>query len=128
MGCLLSARYFENNISLISAHRVKLGYATDAVWDDYQIVCRVTRDGSDDPLAAGCVPFNRLGIGVNSPEAVNYIMGNPTTTQRLQQDVAALNFSTNIVNPWLDPIGLAFGIEHRSEKVSGFTPLESRSG
>ncbi|WP_336962566.1 TonB-dependent receptor domain-containing protein [Sphingobium aquiterrae] len=120
----------DNHISLISPHRTKLGYATDAVWNaaHTQIVCRVTRDGSTDPLAEGCVPFNRMGIGVNTPEAVNYIMGNPWTKTRLTQDVAALNVSTDIANPWLKPIGLAFGVEHRRESVSAYTPLWAQSG
>jgi len=120
----------KNHISLTSPNRVKLSYATDAVWseDGTEIVCRVTRDGSTDPLAQGCVPYNRLGIGVNTPEAVDYVIGNPWTDQRLQQDVAALNFSTNIGNPWIDPVGLAFGVEHRREEVSGYTPVESQSG
>jgi len=120
----------RNHISLISPDRVKLSYAQDAVWNDdhTEIVCRVTRDGSTDPLAAGCVPWNRFGIGVNSPEALDYIMGNPWTDQRLQQDVAAINFSTEIANPWLAPIGFAFGFEHRREAVSGFTPEFAQSG
>jgi len=120
----------KNHIALVSANRVKLSYAQDAVWsaDGTEIMCRVTRDGGTDPLAQGCVPYNRFGIGVNSQQAVDYIMGEPWTKQRLQQDVAALNFSTEIGNPWLAPIGIAFGIEHRREEVSGFTPVESQSG
>lgn len=120
----------KNRISLISANRVQLSYAQDAVRnaDGTEIVCRATRDGSADPLALGCVPYNRFGIGVNSDEALGYIIGNPWTTQRLQQDVAALNFSTEIGNPWLPPIGIAFGVEHRREEVSGYTPVEAQSG
>ncbi|MDE8651209.1 TonB-dependent receptor domain-containing protein [Novosphingobium album (ex Liu et al. 2023)] len=120
----------KNRISLISANRVKLSYAQDAVWNDdhSQIVCRVTRNGSTDPLADGCVPYNRFGIGVNSQDALDYVMGNPWTKQRLQQDVGAINFSTEIDNPWLKPIGLAFGFEHRREAVSGYTPEFAKSG
>lgn len=120
----------KSHIDLISPNRITLGYAQDAVWnaDHTQIVCRVTRDGSTDPLAKGCVPYNRFGIGVNSPAAVNYIMGEPWTDQRLQQDVAAINFNTEIANPWIKPIGLAFGVEHRREAVSGYTPDFAKSG
>ncbi|MBU3078231.1 TonB-dependent receptor domain-containing protein [Sphingomonas quercus] len=120
----------KNHVSLISPNRVTLGYARDAVWnaDHTQIVCRVTRDGSADPLAKGCVPWNSFGVGVNSPAAVDYAMGNPWTNQRLQQDVEALNFSTNIANPWLKPIGLAFGVEHRREATSGYTPDFAKTG
>lgn len=120
----------ENHILLTSPNRTQLGYARDAVWNaaGTEIVCRVTRDGSSDPLAQGCVPFNSFGIGVNTPEAVNYIMGNPYTDTRFQQDVAAVNLSTQIANPWLKPIGLAFGVEHRREEVSADTPPFARSG
>ncbi|MEH3107848.1 MAG: TonB-dependent receptor [Sphingomonas fennica] len=114
---------------LVSANRTKLGFAQDAVRNAAgQIVCRVTRDGSTNPLAAGCVPFNRMGVGVNSQAAVDYIMGEPYGDRRLQQDVAALNFSTSVVNPLLDPIGIAFGVEHRKEQISGFVPPEFAAG
>lgn len=120
----------ENQITLTSPHRTKLAYARDAVWNDgrTEIVCRVTRDGNADPLAAGCVPFNSFGIGVNSAQAVDYVMGNPWTKTRFEQDVAAFNLSTDIDNPWLKPIGLAFGVEHRRESTSAHTPPFARSG
>lgn len=119
----------KNHISLISANRTQLAYARDAVRNSAgDIVCRVTRDGSTDPLAAGCVPYNSFGIGVNSQAAIDYVIGNPYTDQRLQQDVAAVNFSTDIANPWLKPIGLAFGFEHRREATSGTTPEFARAG
>ncbi len=76
----------------------------------------------------GCVPFNRLGVNVNSQEAIDYVMGFPFREQRFQQDVAALNVSTNIENPWIAPIGIAFGVEHRVEKVSGTVAPEFQSG
>ena len=76
----------------------------------------------------GCVPFNRLGVGVNSQQAIDYIMGFPFREQRFQQDVVAVNVSTNIENPWIEPIGIAFGLEHRTEKVSGVVPTEFQSG
>ncbi len=126
--------YYQRGImnakeALVAANRTKLQFAQDAVFDSSgQIVCRVTRDGSADPLAAGCVPFNRMGIGVNSQAAVDYIMGTPYGDRRLQQDVASLNVSTNIANPWLEPIGLAFGVESREEQISGYVPPEYASG
>jgi outer membrane receptor protein involved in Fe transport len=88
------------------------------------IVCRSSLTAPTN----GCVPFNRLGVGVNSAAAINYVMGFPYREQRFQQDVAVLNVSTNIENPWIAPIGLAFGIEHRKEKVSGFVPTDFQAG
>ena len=126
--------YYQRGVTkahetLISANRIKLGYAQDAVFDSSgKIVCRVTRNGSADPLAAGCVPFNRMGIGVNSQAALDYFMGTPTRDQKFQQDVGALNFSSSIRNPLLDPIGIAFGVERRREKISGDVLPEFSSG
>lgn len=126
--------YYQRGImnakeALVSANRDKLLLAQDAVFNSAgQIVCRSVRDGSTNPLAVGCVPFNRMGIGVNSQAAVDYIMGEPYGDRRLQQDVAALNVSTSITNPWLEPIGIAFGIESREEQISGFVPPEYASG
>lgn len=126
--------YYQRGITnakeaLVAANRTKLGYAQDAVYNSSgAIVCRVTRDGSADPLATGCIPFNRMGIGVNSQAAVNYIMGSPYADRRIQQDVASLNFSTNVSNPWLKPIGLAFGVESRKEQISSYVPPEYAAG
>ena len=126
--------YYQRGImnakeALVSANRSKLLLAQDAVFNGAgQIVCRATRDGSTDPLAAGCVPFNRMGIGVNSQAAVDYIMGEPYGDRRLQQDVASLNLSTSIDNPWVKPIGVAFGVESRKEKISGYVPPEYAAG
>ena len=95
-----------------------------------QIVCRVTRDGSTDPLAAGCQPFNRFGIygpTASQTAGLNYFMGLPTRDETIKQDVAALNFSSNITNPWLKPIGIAFGAERRREAINGYADPYSQS-
>ncbi|UVO55202.1 TonB-dependent receptor [Sphingomonas sp. SUN039] len=84
------------------------------------IVCRSTLTAPTN----GCVPLNRLGIGVASQAAINYVLYNgqqPLRTQSLTQDVAALNFSTNnLFNIWAGPVSLAFGAEYRKEEVDGF--------
>lgn len=125
--------YYQKGITnaderLYAANRQKLGWAQDAVVDPGtgDIVCRAVLDGVAG--ADGCVPFNRMGIGVNADGAYDYFMGNPSRKQKFQQDVAAVNFSTNIVNPWLDPIGIAFGIEHRRESISGHVDEQYESG
>ena len=126
--------YYQKGISeahetVYSAQRIKLGYAQDAVLNGAgQIVCRVTRDGSTDPLAAGCAPFNRLGIyGSAQQAALNYFMGTPSRDETYKQDVAALNFHTNIANPLTKPIGLAFGVEHRREGIDGYADPYSQA-
>jgi outer membrane receptor protein involved in Fe transport len=116
---------------LVSASRTKLGFAQDAILSNGVITCRALVPGSatyNPAAAAGCVPFNRMGIGVNSQAAVDYIMGTPYGDRSIQQDVAAINFNTNINNPWLQPIGLAFGVESRREKISGYVPPEYAAG
>jgi len=94
-----------------------MALAQDAVFhpDTGEIVCRSSIADPDN----GCVPFNRMGIGVNSQEAIDYVIGDPTRHQRFEQRVAAVNFSTNLDNPWTRPIGLAIGAEHRREEISG---------
>lgn len=116
------------NEQLYAANRQRLSWAQDAVVDSStgDIVCRATLQGVSG--AEGCVPFNRMGIGVNEPGAYDYFMGTPWRDQQFEQDVAALNFSTNVVNPWLDPIGIAFGVEHRRESISGYVEDQYASG
>jgi iron complex outermembrane receptor protein len=98
--------------------------ATDAVTAaNGTIQCRVNADSdttNDDPA---CVPLNRVGVGGMSPAAIAYVLGNgknPLREQRITEDAAAINASTN--NLFELPAGavsIAFGVEHRKEKVSG---------
>jgi outer membrane receptor protein involved in Fe transport len=126
--------YYQKGITdaderLYSANRQRLAWAQDAVVDPSSsgaIVCRAVLQGVAG--ADGCVPFNRMGIGVNDAGTIGYFMGNPARKQTFKQDVAALNFSTNIVNPWLEPIGIAFGIEHRRESISGKVDEQYQTG
>ena len=122
--------YYQHGVTkareqlLQTINRTRLDFARDAVRQvpgnpASPIVCRVTRDGSTNPLAAGCLPYNSFGTGVNSQAVVDYIIGNPFRIQTFKQDVAALNFSTKINNGLIDPIGLAFGVERRRESISG---------
>lgn len=123
--------YYQKGItntdeSLVTTNTARLAFAQDAVLVDGQIVCRGVRDGV--AAAAGCVPFNRMGVGVNDAAALDYFMGEPAREQKFEQDVAALNFSTNVANAWVDPIGVAFGVEHRREKISGHVDEQYQSG
>lgn len=104
----------------------RLAWAQDAIEVNGQIVCRATANGTAG--AENCVPFNRMGVGMNSQEAVDYIMGSPFRKQKFEQDVAAVNFSTNVDNAWFNPIGIAFGAEHRIEKISGEVDPQYSSG
>lgn len=107
-------------------NNARLALAQDAVFrpGTTEIVCR----SSLTAPANGCVPFNRMGIGVNSPAALNYILGNPYRRQNFSQQVAAANLAGNPFSTWAGPVSIATGIEHRKEEVSGFVPPDFRSG
>ena len=87
------------------------------------IVCRINVDANTANDDRGCVPLNRIGTNGASPEAIAYVMYNgrqPLRQQTLEQEVAAINFSTNnLVDLWAGPISIAFGAEGRRESVSG---------
>jgi iron complex outermembrane receptor protein len=76
----------------------------------------------------GCVPFNRMGIGVNSQAALDYILGNPFRRQKFEQDVVAGNLSFDAFNLPAGAVSVAMGAEHRREKVSGTVDTEYQSG
>jgi len=84
--------------------------------------CRVNTDGTpdnDDPL---CVPYNIFGIGVNSPQVVDYILGSGARDMRvetLKQQVWAASLSGTAFDTWAGPVSIAAGVEHRTDKVSG---------
>ena len=104
----------------------RLSMAQDAVVDPGtgDIVCRSTLT---DP-GNGCIPFNRMGIGVNTQAAVDYIVGNPYREDHFTQDVFAANISGDLIDIWAGTVSVATGIEHRREEVSGYVPDEYQSG
>jgi outer membrane receptor protein involved in Fe transport len=103
----------------------RLALATDAVFNSAgQIVCRSTLT---DPTN-GCVPLNRFGVGVASQAALDYVLGSPLRTQEFQQDVVAINFTSNAFTGWAGPISLAFGAERRKEQVDGVVDPQYESG
>ncbi|WP_439546677.1 TonB-dependent receptor domain-containing protein [Sandarakinorhabdus sp.] len=127
--------YYQHGVTkareqlLQTINRTRLNFARDAVLNSTgQIVCRVTRDGSTNPLAAGCLPYNSFGTGVNSQAVVDYIIGDPFRIQTFKQDVASVNFNTKIDNGLIDPIGLAFGVERRRESIAGEVSPGGNSG
>jgi outer membrane receptor protein involved in Fe transport len=107
-------------------HLESLSLATDAVLDPNtgEIVCRSTLS---DPTN-GCVPMNRFGIGVASQEALDYVLGRPRRQQEFEQQVAAVNFSTNDFSGWAGPISFAAGTEYRKDSVTGSVEEQYISG
>lgn len=90
--------------------------AEDAVLDPTSgaIVCRSTLTNPND----GCVPWNPMGIGVNSQAAVDFISRPNYSLIRLTQDVFAASASGEPFDSptGAGPISVAFGAEHRIEK------------
>ena len=81
------------------------------------IVCRssLTNPGN------GCVPYNPLGIGVNTQAAIDYVTGSGFRHDSLYQDVGAANVHGEPFSSWAGPVSLALGAERRRETVSGYS-------
>ncbi len=93
--------------------------AVDTVIDPAsgRFVCAANIDANpanDDPA---CIPYNVMGIGVNSAAAVDYVTGTGWTLIQLKQDVAAAGVSGEPVSTWAGPVSVALGAEHRRESV-----------
>lgn len=94
--------------------------ATDAVASAAgQPVCRVNADSdpsNDDPA---CVPYNPMGTGVASAEALAYSFGTGWMQQLLEQEVVSGSVAGEPFDSWAGPVSLAFGAAYRTEEVSG---------
>ena len=115
--------YWQRGVTLLSytavgATRKSLrDQAADAVIDPRSgaIVCRSTLTNPGD----GCVPYNNMGLGVNSEAVINFItMGYnyPHKNDRLQLDVVAGSLSGEPFSTWAGPVSMAFSGEYRKEK------------
>lgn len=100
--------------------------AIDSVRDSNgQVVCRSTLADPDN----GCVPYNILGYGVNSPAAVDYVLGVAQLDQQIVQDVAAASVQGEPFWTWAGPVSLASGVEYREESVTSHAdPIAQASG
>ncbi len=79
------------------------------------IVCRSTLVNP----ANGCVPWNVFGVGVNSAAAADYVAGWSYAYESYRQEVYAASAAGEPFALWAGPVSLAFGAEHRTEKVGG---------
>jgi iron complex outermembrane receptor protein len=99
-------------------HLQRFVFAADAVLDSSgQIVCRATRDGSTNPLAAGCQPLNMFGANTLSDAAYDYAFGFLREDLTYEQSVVAGTVAGDL---W-EGIGagvfqIAAGLEYRTEK------------
>jgi iron complex outermembrane recepter protein len=85
------------------------------------IVCRSTLTSPTN----GCVPINRMGVGVASQAALDYIFyDNPYRDQKLTQTVGALTFSGPVFTLPAGEVSMAVGGEWRKEAITGYVPPE----
>jgi outer membrane receptor protein involved in Fe transport len=118
--------YYERSTNHISAkspgNRINANYAlaTNAVRNAAgNAVCAVNADASAANDVPACVPYNPMGLGVNSREAIAYVTGKGWSETIMQQDVAAVSANGEPFSTWAAPVSLAFGVEHRRESVEG---------
>jgi outer membrane receptor protein involved in Fe transport len=79
------------------------------------IVCRSTLTSPGN----GCVPWNVFGVGVNSAAAADYSAGWSYAYEAYRQEVMAGSAAGEPFDLWAGPVSVAFGAEHRVEKVGG---------
>jgi outer membrane receptor protein involved in Fe transport len=105
-------------------NNARLALAQDAVLSNGRIVCRSTLTDPNN----GCVPLNRMGLGVATPEALAYVLGNPEREQTFTQDVAAVNVNFDAFSIGGRAVAVGAGLEHRREEVSGFVEAQYQAG
>ena len=102
--------------------------AVDSVVDPNtgQIVCRVI---TGDVYGRPCVPYNPMGIGVNTKASLDYISSTAYSWIALAQDVFQVSATGEPFSPWAGPVSVALSAEHRYESVdSDSTPIDQARG
>jgi len=88
------------------------------------IQCLINVDASTTNNDPNCVPLNRLGVGVASQAAIDYVLGDPYRDQVLEQFVVGTNWAVTPFATWAGDVSLSFGGEARKEKIRGSVPTE----
>ena len=108
---------------------VNLANATDAVFAPAgnalgvaagTIVCRSSLTAPTN----GCIPLNRLGIGVANTAAFAYALGNPERTEIAEQKVAGVNLAVTPFATWAGDVSVSVGAEWREESIRGSVPTQ----
>ncbi len=96
--------------------------------DNGSIVCRVNSDASTANDDAACVPLNPFGYGQGSTfaAAADYLTADGFQTNVTTQHVAAANITGSPIELPAGPLGVAAGIEYRSDNVTGDTDILSQ--
>jgi iron complex outermembrane receptor protein len=107
-----SSSYNTYNVENTAKYALALDAVRDPVTGD--IVCRSTLT---DP-GNGCVPWNPMGIGVNSDEARAYLFGTAHADQTTKQTVYAASITGEPFSNWAGPVSLALSAEYREEEAT----------
>ncbi|WP_332878191.1 TonB-dependent receptor domain-containing protein [Massilia sp. S19_KUP03_FR1] len=126
MGKVLYAENYFNDFS-----NVRIGRALDAVTDaNGNAVCRSVVNGTDP----NCVPYNIWSLGKITPAALKYLQTPGFKRGSTSQSVEGFNLSSDLGDYGLkmplakSGVGIAFGFEHRTEKLDLATDVEFDTG
>ena len=117
-----------NDLAVNSPIPAILKQATDAVTDPKTgyTICRSTLTAPTD----GCIPYNPMGVGMNTPAAIAYALGGVSQMKTvINQDDFGGVLRGNPFSLWAGPVSIATGIEHRSQNVDGVSsPTDLANG
>ncbi|ALO47416.1 TonB-dependent receptor domain-containing protein [Pseudohongiella spirulinae] len=111
-------------------NNAKYNLATDVVLDSNgNPACRINVDSNpanDDPA---CAPYNNMGLGVASPEALAYAYTTGWMNMRIKQEMVSGSMSGDPIENWAGPVSVAFGASYRTEEVgNSASSAEDRAG
>ena len=126
MGKVLYSETYFNDFSITRSAR-----AVDVVADaNGNPVCRSVVNGTDP----NCVPYNIWSLGKVTPEALAYMQTPGFQKGSTSQSVQGLNLSSDLGEYGMklptstEGIGIAFGLEHRTEKLDLATDTAYETG
>lgn len=113
----------QNIVSKTPTNRVNARYlaAINAIRDPAtgNIVCGPRDQFLNITVDPNCRPYNPMGVGVNTQQAIDYITDTGWSDITLKQQVIAASMSGEPFENWAGPVSLAFGAEHRKESSEG---------
>ena len=111
-------------------NNAKYNLATDVVLDgNGNPACRINADLDPTNNDAACAPYNNMGLGVASPEALAYAYTTGWLNMKIKQEVVSGSASSEPFENWAGPVSVAFGASYRTEEVGDSeSSLEDQAG